>query len=91
MYLKLLFQNLYIKNLMRACFTRVDTSMAWFRLGLSEIRCTVMVLFCNWIKTPRCNNGEYEVRCECDECFIILRDVAYLLLTKADLFLTEGR
>lgn len=31
--------------------------------------------------TPSFNNGEYEVKLECDDCFIALRDVASLLST----------
>lgn len=33
-----------------------------------------------WIKTPSfIKNGEHEVVCDCDECFIALQDVALLL------------
>lgn len=39
-------------------------------------------------KTPGFKNGEYEVKCECDDCFMKLRDLA-LLLSKADYFLKK--
>lgn len=34
---------------------------------------------------PNFENNEYEVECECEECFRTLRDVPLLLLTKADI------
>lgn len=36
-----------------------------------------------WIKTPSFKDGVYEVDCECDDCFMTLRDAA-LLLSKVD-------
>lgn len=36
------------------------------------------------IKTPSFKGGEYGANCACDECFMALRDVVSLLITKSD-------
>lgn len=49
-----------------------------------------LIIFCYslkvvFFKTLNFMNGEYEVKCGCDECLMTLRDVS-LLLSKADNF-----